>query len=321
MQTSPFKTPVAMFVFRRPETTRRVFEVIANIRPARLLLIADGPRAGMPSEEEACHQVREIVSHVDWPCEVSTNFADHNLGCQRRMISGLNWVFSLVEEAILLEDDCLPDVSFFRYCEEILTRYRDNPVIFMAAGFNPIHTHVHTNYSYYFSNFCHCWGWATWRRAWAQFDERITSWPDIRDAGLLQELLDRRKNLAYWTDIFDQTYHGPGLNAWDYQWFYAMITHHSLCVVPQVNLVENIGFGSGATHTVYDWEKPIVKVGSIQFPLIHPPALIPLRSMDRIDQQLSGFQTQSLAMNIRGKIRRALSRALRLVKARRNDTR
>jgi hypothetical protein len=168
MQTEEFETPVALFVFRRPDTTRKVFEAIANVRPTRLLLIADGPRPDKPGELEASEQVREIVSRVDWPCEVSTNFADKNLGCQERMISGYNWVFSLVEEAILLEDDCLPDASFFFFCQEMLTRYRDDSRIAMVAGFNAVQDHTRTNYSYYFSSFTHCWGWATWRRAWAR---------------------------------------------------------------------------------------------------------------------------------------------------------
>jgi hypothetical protein len=320
MQTSKCETPVALFVFRRPDTTRRVFEAIANVRPTRLLLIADGPRPDKPGEVEACKQVREILSQVDWPCEVSTNFADHNLGCQERMISGFHWVFSLVEEAILLEDDCLPDASFFFFCQEMLTRYRDDSRISMVTGFNAVQDHLRANYSYYFSSFTHCWGWATWRRAWARFDEKLTNWPEIRSAGLLHEIFERPENVKHWTSVFDQTHQGAGLNAWDFQWFYAMITNHSLSIVPRVNLVENIGFGSGATHTVYEWEKPAVRVGSLDLPLTHPPVVVPLRSMDRIDQRLSGFQTQGLAKKVKGKLRRAVSKIAYYLKSRQSLT-
>ncbi len=120
----PLETPVALIVFNRPETTRRVFAAIAAARPARLLLIADGPRTDRPGEVERCDEVRKIVTSVDWPCEVLTNFAEENMGCRRRVVSGLNWVFSQVEEAIILEDDCVPDASFFPFCAEMLERYR-----------------------------------------------------------------------------------------------------------------------------------------------------------------------------------------------------
>jgi hypothetical protein len=304
MSTERFETPIALFVFSRPDTTRRVFAAIANIRPTRLLLIADGPRVERVGEKDACREVREIVSCVNWPCEVSTNYSDQNLGCQQRMISGLDWVFGLVEEAIVLEDDCLPDASFFPFCRDLLSKYRDDCRIWMISGFNMVENSSNTEFSYYFSNLIHCWGWATWRRAWSQFDEKILNWPEIREAGLLGEIFERRKNLNYWTNIFDRTYTGGALDAWDYQWFYAMTINHAMSIVPRLSLIENIGFGSGGTHTVYEYDQPRVRAGSIELPLVHPPAMIPLRSVDRIDQEISGFQNQNLAKRIWLKFRR-----------------
>ena len=114
------ETPVALIVFNRPEPTRRVFAAIAKARPSRLLLIADGPRPDRQRESNQCAEVRNIVSAVDWPCQVQADFADENMGCRRRVISGLDWVFSQVEEAIILEDDCVPDPSFFPFCSELL---------------------------------------------------------------------------------------------------------------------------------------------------------------------------------------------------------
>src|SRR6185437_15111082 len=163
MQTGSFETPVTMFVFRRPDTTRRVFEAIAAIRPKCLLLVADGARSNKPGEEEACRQVREIISRVDWTCEVLTNFSACNLGCKQRMISGLDWVFSLVEEAILLEDDCLPHPSFFPYCQELLQRYREDDRVAYISGVNLVGKYLHTTDSYFFSEIGGIWGWATWR--------------------------------------------------------------------------------------------------------------------------------------------------------------
>jgi len=144
MQTEVLQTPVALFVFKRPETTRRVFEAISKARPAKLFLIADGPRPGRDGEEEVCSQVRDIVSCVDWQCEVFKNFSEANLGCQERMISGLNWVFSLVEEAIILEDDCLPDSSFFPFCRELLERYRGDSRISYISGTNLVEKYLKT---------------------------------------------------------------------------------------------------------------------------------------------------------------------------------
>jgi hypothetical protein len=307
MEITKFETPVALFVFNRPDTTRRVFDAISRVRPMKLLLIADGPRQDREGEAEACRQVREIVDRVDWPCEVFQNFSESNLGCQKRMISGLNWVFSLVEEAIILEDDILPDPSFFSFCEAMLSRYRNDSRISMVAGFNIVQDSVHTNYSYFFSHLTHIWGWATWRQSWARYDEKLTDWPAIRDAGVLWEIFDRAENAKYWTHIFDQMHQGTGPNTWDYQWVYTNLMNHSLSIVPRVNLVENIGFGPEATHTINESNKPAVRACSIKFPLAHPPAIVHLRSMDRIDQRLSGFQTPGPAKRFLGRLRRGLS--------------
>ena len=142
-----FETPVALFVFNRPHTTRRVFEAIAKVRPARLLLVADGPRPDRQDEAEACQQVREIIGRVDWPCDIDTNFADSNLGCQERVVSGLDWVFSLVEDAIILEDDCLPDLSFFPFCQDLLKEYRGDSRIAYISGTNLTEKHCKTTAS------------------------------------------------------------------------------------------------------------------------------------------------------------------------------
>jgi hypothetical protein len=184
MQTEALQTPVALFVFNRTGTTSKVFEAIANVRPSRLLLIADGPRPGKAGETEACMSVREIVSRVDWPCEVSRDFADSNLGCQERMISGLNWVFSLVEEAIIFEDDCLPDPSFFRFCQELLERYRGDSRVASISGTNLVSEYSNTESSYFFSRLGGNWGWATWRSEWERYDRRYSKIRRLLHIGL-----------------------------------------------------------------------------------------------------------------------------------------
>jgi len=281
MKAKRFETPVAMFVFNRPDTTRRVFEAITQIQPVRLLLVADGPRPGRSGEAEVCQAVRKIVSRVDWPCEVSSNFVETNLGCGERMISGLNWVFSLVEEAIILEDDCLPDASFFPFCEELLERYRGDDRIAYISGCNLVAKYLNTNYSYFFSQLGGIWGWATWRSKWQRYDRHLRDWPKLREDHILSEAFDQPKAVAYWTRIFDAMHENRGPDTWDYQWFYSCLINNSLIIVPKVNLISNVGFGEGATHTTIEesrWMKPSTLM---KFPLKHPPSCIPLRSVDR----------------------------------------
>jgi hypothetical protein len=281
MRTNALLTPVALFVFNRPETTRRVFEAVSNVRPPKLLLVADGPRAGKAGEAEACRQVREILGRVDWPCEVFTNFAENNLGCRERMISGLNWVFSLVEEAILLEDDCLPDASFFRFCEELLEKYRGDSRIAYISGDNLVGRYGKPADSYYFSQIGGIWGWATWKSEWERYDRHLSDWPELKKRGMLEEIFEDPRAVRFWTDIFDAMHEDRGPDTWDYQLLYTGLKSNSLTVIPSVNLVANIGFGDGATHTTEADPRFILPAQSMDFPLRHPLSFAPLRHLDR----------------------------------------
>jgi hypothetical protein len=300
-------TPIVFMVFNRPKPTRVVFKAIAKARPSRLLLVADGARPERPSEANLCRQVREIVQQVDWPCKIDQNFAETNLGCRERVISGLDWAFSLVEEAIILEDDCLPDSSFFPFCEELLARYRDDSRVGMISGDNFVSAHVKDDSSYYFSRMPHIWGWATWRSEWARYDRRLSRWPDIRKSNLLCEIFDDPRVMAHWTNIFDAMHSGTGPNTWDYQWVYTMFVNNALSVTPRANLVENIGFGADATHTTQHERALCLPANSIEFPLRHPPAIVPLRSLDRLDQRIS--LPPSLPLRALRKIRGLRTRA------------
>jgi hypothetical protein len=253
----------------------------------RLLLVADGPREDRPGEGNLCREVREIVQRVDWPCEVSVDFADHNLGCRERIISGLNWAFDLVDEAIILEDDCLPHPSFFPFCRELLEKYREDSRVAMISGDNFVGKPLPNGYSYYFSRMTHIWGWATWRRSWARYDRHLRDWPEIRRAKLLAEVFDDPRLVRYWTARFDEMHDDTGPNTWDYQWVYTNLIGNSMSIMPGVNLVKNIGFGAGATHTLELDRRVILDSKSMEWPLRHPPSLLPLRSMDRISQKLA----------------------------------
>lgn len=273
MDATSLAVPVALFVFNRPETTARVFERIAAARPQRLLLIADGPRADRPDEREQCRAARAIVQDVRWPCDVKTHFSDENLGCKRRIASGLDWVFSNVSEAIVLEDDCLPDPTFFRFCEEMLARYRDDPRIHMVRGTNFVGDRAVDDASYYFSRFYNIWGWATWSRAWAGYDVAMTRWPALRDTGWLERRLPDPAMSGLVRQFFDET-HAGRVDTWDYQWVLAGWLHDRLSIVPARNLVSNIGYGQGATHT-HQRAHRLAELSTqpLAFPLRHPAAV------------------------------------------------
>jgi hypothetical protein len=284
----PCKTPIVFMVFNRPELTRRVFRRIAEVKPLHLLVIADGPRSDRPGESELCEQVRAILTQVDWPCTVQTNFSPTNLGCRNRIITGLNWAFEQVEQAIILEDDILPDLSFFPFCEEMLARYADDHRISMIGGFNALEEALDTKDSYYYSHLSHIWGWATWRRSWARYDEHLTHWSEIKAADLLRNVFPQPDRIRFWTRIFDQMHNGTGPNTWDFQWVYSNLINNALSVTPRINLVENIGFGPDATHTVDAAHAPSSKKGALAFPLHHPVAILPRLDLDYRDDKLSG---------------------------------
>lgn len=242
-------TPVVLLVFNRPKETSRVFASIREARPKQLLVIADGPRLGNVGESDLCTEVRSIVEKVDWPCDVSHNYSDENLGCKIRVSSGLIWAFGQVEEAIILEDDCFPDPTFFRFCQEMLNKYRDEDRVMSICGSNLIECWKADLQSYHFSRCFGVWGWATWRRAWDYYDVNMSLWqkPEIRRQ--LEEELGGDPLYRMRVLDFDRIVAGS-VDTWDYQWTFAQLEQSGLCVVPAVNLVSNIGFNAEATHTV-----------------------------------------------------------------------
>ena len=234
-----YKPPVAFFGFNRPDCTKVVFEEIRRYRPEKLFLVADGPRLSVPTDKLRCEAVREIMKSVDWDCEVKTNFSDENLGCKKRMASGIDWVFSQVEEAILIEDDCVPCPDFFRFCSELLVRYRNDPKIVHIAGTNFQAGRLRGDASYYFSRFVHIWGWASWRRAWQHYDVGMLSWPQAKKEKWLSKLYSDPLECKFWNDSFEQVYAGK-FDTWDTQWAYACWRADGIGIIPNVNLVTNI---------------------------------------------------------------------------------
>jgi hypothetical protein len=240
-------TPVAFFVFNRPDTTKLVFEQIRKARPRKLFLIADGPRVDKIEENKNCEAVRKIINNVDWPCEVFKNFSDFNLGCKIRVSSGIDWVFEQVDEAIILEDDCLPDQSFFPYCETLLEKYKDDERIMQIGGCNFQNGIQRGNGSYYFSRYSHIWGWATWKRAWIKYDVEMKTYPEFVKLNQIKNYYDKRIQ-EFWSNIFKACFDNL-IDTWDQQWAYCISCQNGLTILPNVNLISNIGYGINATHT------------------------------------------------------------------------
>ncbi len=300
-------TPVAFLIFNRPETTARVFEMIRMARPPKLLVVADGPRANRKDDAENCKAARAVVERVDWPCEVMKNYSELNLGCKERVSSGLDWVFRTVPEAIVLEDDCLAHLSFFRFCEELLAQYREDDRILMISGDN-FQFGRRSRCSYYFSQYPHIWGWASWRRAWRHYDVNMRLWPEIRDSGWLQGIFASSAVEDYWRYIFEKVYSGE-INTWDYQWTFSLLVQHGLAIVPNTNLVSNIGFGVAATHTQSNSRisryAADMATDAMKFPLIHPEMVIRAHFADNYTEKTI-FPARTLRWRLYSQIRRLM---------------
>jgi hypothetical protein len=276
-------TAVALIVFRRPALTMRVLDAVAQVKPRKLLVIADGPRPDHLEDHELCAATRAVIERVDWECEVIKNYSDVNLGCGRRPATGISWVFEQVPEAIILEDDCVPHPTFFRFCEELLERYREDERVMHIAGSTYRRDALPTPHSYFFSQWNGAWGWATWRRAWRYFDPAVRLWPQLEKTSWLADLLESEVAMRYWADVFTAAYERQGdIDYWDHQWTFACWAHSGLSITPRDNLVSNVGCNADATHTL--WENDPngnIPIREVTFPLAHPPNVLQSREIDR----------------------------------------
>lgn len=275
-----FDTPILFLVFNRPDTTKRAFEAIKKIRPKKLFIAADGPRQDRLEDIECCAEVRNIVNNIDWPCDVKKLFQDKNLGCRIAPPTAIDWFFNNIEEGIILEDDCVPDASFFYFCQELLSRYRDDEQVAIISGSSLIPFKTNNNDSYRFSIYPLLWGWATWRRVWLKHDINMSSYPDFIKKNRIQSITKVKIIQKYWLTLFDKSYQKL-LNTWDYPLLYSVWNSNRLSIIPSENMITNIGFSSDATHTKnpnHPFNNLIAK--ETTFPLIHPTSKIPNKKTD-----------------------------------------
>lgn len=300
--------PLVFFIHRRPETTRQVFEAISRLQPTELLVVADGPKTDRSADKERCAATRSIINNIDWDCNLLTNYAEENMGLRKRIISGIDWVFEKVDRAIFLEDDCVPDTTFFKFCALQLDRYVEDPRIMTVSGNNFQQGRRRTDYSYYFSRFNHCWGWATWRRAWQYYDDEMTLWPEVRDGEWLMDILHDPVAVEYWRRIFQSAY-DDHIDSWAYRWTFSCWIQSGLTILPSVNLVTNIGFGEDATHTNVLNSKLDVAACGMDFPLKHPPFMIrDERADDFTQHSIFSPPKPSWVTRLRNKIKKEISK-------------
>ena len=258
-------TPVMFVIFNRLDVTKQVFEEIRKAKPEKLYIVSDSWREDKPNEKQKVLEVRKYVEdNIDWNCDIKKDYASHNLGCRKRVSTGITWVLSQEETVIVLEDDIVPTEDFFRYCQELLSLYKDDEKVMMISGVNPIEGVIKCPYT--FSSFAGIWGWATWRRAWKYYDDSMSDWPQIRKKGIIKNIIPFPSYLtlrSYYDYVYRKT-----MDSWAYAWHYAMSKEQGMGIIPKENLVKNIGFDSDdATHTTGKAEFEFIR-GKCNFPLV-----------------------------------------------------
>ena len=265
--------PVLYIIFNRLDTVQRSFESIRQTRPAKLYLAADGPRKNREGEDARCEEVRNwVLSHIDWDCEMHQRFQDTNVGCGHHPADAITWMFENEDYGIILEDDCVASASFFPFVEEMLERYKDDKEISIVCGsnFDKKHAHQAQNADYFFSKISYTWGWATWKRNWEDYDFTMKGWDEVNKSRLLKWLFDEPEYREYWRYIFDSTFRRQPQDIWDYQFFFSCYRKRQMAIVPNVNLISNIGDGSSATHTKKGDGKLGLETTVMDFPIRHP---------------------------------------------------
>lgn len=269
-----FSTPILFITFNRLDTSEQVFNMIRMVRPEKLYLYSDGPRKHIEGEEQQVKSVREwLKRNVDWPCNIQVKFLEENKGTRYAIGEAVNWMFEKEEQGIIFEHDCLPHHSFFLFCQELLLKYKEEEKIMHISGNNYLFGRINHDTSYYFSQHNISWGWATWRRAWKYYDVDMKAYPKDREH-LVKRLSNNKRIQKYWFSILDRVYNGK-IQTWDFQWTFAMWQKGGVAIVPENNLVTNIGYGKKAIHTANAKDKLAkLPLSEIRFPLKHPNQIV-----------------------------------------------
>lgn len=241
------EVPVLVLGFNRPNLVVDLFKSLANVQPKKIYFAVDGPRYNNHTDGELVAKVQDALSVINWKCEIYTLFRESNLGLKRAVIEAIDWVFENEEVAIILEDDCLPIDEFFPFCAEALEKYWLDSKVMQISGncFVPV-SDLNCN-KYYFSTLNDIWGWATWRRSWQLFEREI---PDSKSPQLKKRLNDYflKRDISRWFIRYVAEAAASDSQVWSTQWTLTLINNQGYSLVPQTNLVRNVGFSGDATH-------------------------------------------------------------------------
>lgn len=276
-----YYTPVLLLIFNRPEETAKVFNKIREQKPSRLYVAADGPRAAYVNDIELCRKCREIVSNIDWDCQLKVLFRDENLGCGEGPANAITWFFGHEEAGVILEDDCLPNESFFVFCEELLSRYMQHEEVMMICGTSYQPASLDHN-SYYFSKYAHAWGWATWKTAWDKYSYTLQQETAKAITAVINRTFSDKRERKLWE--YNLKIIKNGLDAWDYQWMYWIWKNNGLCIIPWKNTISNIGFGEKATHTLDAGSEQSQMLQYNIENIIHPKNIVVHQKADRYER-------------------------------------
>ena len=273
-------TPVLLIAWRRPQTLFQVIDAIRPIAPTRLFVACDGPNPDRSGEVDKVAETRALIEReIDWPCQIERFYSDINQGCRLGVSRAITWFFEQVEEGIILEDDCVPHPDFFPYCQILLERYRTDTRVWCISGNNFQNGQWRGDGSYYFSRYNHCWGWASWRRCWQNYDAGLSHWPALRDSGFLSTMFEDPIERQYWSRIWQLLLDRGQPDTWDYQWTFTCFVNGGLTALPNRNLVNNVGFGEDATHTTTGSINTAINDGID--PTCHPSFLLRHAEADR----------------------------------------
>lgn len=278
------KTPVVLIIFNRPDLTLQVLNQIRKAQPQDLYVISDGPRNSHKFDKANVMACREIIETIDWPCKIYRKYSEVNLGCRDNITLGLDWVFSKVDDAIILEDDCIPDLDFFEFCEEMLDKFKNHDLIGTISG-TYIGTFNATNESIFFSKFPSVWGWATWARVWNEYEKDLSKWSPKERSLVIDKYISSSKAKRYW-QFYLNLVANKRIDTWDYQLTFLHLRLGLLSIIPSVNLISNIGFRQDATHTLNPNDKSAnLQRESMKRPLILPNQITPNKSYDTFLEQ------------------------------------
>jgi hypothetical protein len=251
-----FQTPILFIIYKNPSITKIVFDKIRELKPTVLFISADGAKTDLYEDVAEITATREVTELIDWDCNIYRRYSEKNLGCKLAVSGAITWFFENVEQGIILEYDCLPSTDFFVFCESLLEKYKNDIQISSITGNNFDYvmnnngslSSERNSASYYYSSLAKIWGWATWRRAWNNFDINLSKFQEYQNSNFITNQVIKKKHQKYWMNKIRQVVEGKNKTTWAFIWVFTHLSNKSFCVTPSVNLVSNIGFSDLGTH-------------------------------------------------------------------------